>query len=175
MLFSGEFAILYRLLERAAHAPLAQLDRVFDYESKGRGFESPRARQKAPSLSWRGFAWCRKKVSTPCEKSGIGIPLFSIHQFLAKWHFRKRKRSFCGQKLIKEANFICSSATYMPPPADENRRGCGPFDASPGFFDRLKSPVTFVAGLCCERWIIPRRQQSWGCWQPEIYRKRRCC
>ncbi len=27
------------------HAPLAQLDRVFDYESKGRGFESPRARQ----------------------------------------------------------------------------------------------------------------------------------
>ena len=25
---------------------VAQLDRVFDYESKGRGFESPRARQR---------------------------------------------------------------------------------------------------------------------------------
>jgi hypothetical protein len=26
-------------------APLAQLDRVFDYESRGRGFESPRVHQ----------------------------------------------------------------------------------------------------------------------------------
>ena len=42
----------------AANAPLAQLDRVFDYESKGRGFESPRARQvKSPDLTkrFRGF------------------------------------------------------------------------------------------------------------------------
>ena len=31
------------------HAPLAQLDRVFDYESKGRGFESPRARHEKKS------------------------------------------------------------------------------------------------------------------------------
>ena len=37
------------------HAPLAQLDRVFDYESKGRGFESPRARQ-SPELTLRDGA-----------------------------------------------------------------------------------------------------------------------
>ena len=41
-------AILYKLSERTADAPLAQLDRVFDYESKGRGFESRGARQKKP-------------------------------------------------------------------------------------------------------------------------------
>ena len=36
-----------RLAEkRIRFAPLAQLDRVFDYESKGRGFESPVARQQ---------------------------------------------------------------------------------------------------------------------------------
>ena len=39
------------------------------------------------------------------------------HQFLVKWHFL-RKRSFYGQKLIEEATFGCSSATYTPPPAD---------------------------------------------------------
>ena len=39
-------AILYKLSERTADAPLAQLDRVFDYESKGRGFESRRAHQE---------------------------------------------------------------------------------------------------------------------------------
>ena len=30
---------------RSIYAPLAQLDRAFDYESKGREFESLRARQ----------------------------------------------------------------------------------------------------------------------------------
>ena len=33
-------------LRSAAHELVAQLDRVFDYESKGRGFESLRARQR---------------------------------------------------------------------------------------------------------------------------------
>ena len=32
-------------LERTANAPVAQLDRVFGYEPKGRGFESLLARQ----------------------------------------------------------------------------------------------------------------------------------
>ena len=31
-----------------AHAPLAQLDRVFGYEPKGQGFESLAARQTKP-------------------------------------------------------------------------------------------------------------------------------
>ena len=34
-------------LETTANAPVAQLDRVFGYEPKGRGFESLRARQNA--------------------------------------------------------------------------------------------------------------------------------
>ena len=42
---SGDGVILFQL-SRTALALLAQLDRVFDYESKGRGFESLRARHK---------------------------------------------------------------------------------------------------------------------------------
>ena len=45
MHFRFACAIIYKLSERTADAPLAQLDRVFDYESKGRGFESRRAHQ----------------------------------------------------------------------------------------------------------------------------------
>ena len=41
-------------VERTADAPLAQLDRVFDYESKGRGFESRRA-HFPESLVNKGF------------------------------------------------------------------------------------------------------------------------
>ena len=41
-------AILFPL-SNDMHALLAQLDRVFDYESKGRGFESLRARQENPA------------------------------------------------------------------------------------------------------------------------------
>ncbi len=44
---------MYRLFERAAIAPLAQLDRVFDYESKGREFESRRARHKKSPVNHR--------------------------------------------------------------------------------------------------------------------------
>jgi hypothetical protein len=40
-----------------AHVPVAQLDRVFGYEPKGRGFESLQARQQKPlkTLSFQGF------------------------------------------------------------------------------------------------------------------------
>ena len=37
-------------LFRAAHALVAQLDRVSDYESEGQGFESLPARQKKTSV-----------------------------------------------------------------------------------------------------------------------------
>ena len=40
--------------KRIRFAPLAQLDRVFDYESKGPGFESPRARQVLFMVMRRG-------------------------------------------------------------------------------------------------------------------------
>lgn len=35
-----------RKIQEIAHAPVAQLDRVFGYEPKGRGFESLLAYQK---------------------------------------------------------------------------------------------------------------------------------
>ena len=38
-------AIIFKLFERAAHAPVAQLDRVSDSDSEGRAFESRRAHQ----------------------------------------------------------------------------------------------------------------------------------
>ena len=41
-------------VRNAAQGPVAQLDRVFDYESKGRGFESLRARQRKPPEN-KGF------------------------------------------------------------------------------------------------------------------------
>lgn len=40
--------ILFRQLERLRNAPVAQLDRVFGYEPKGRGFESLPAYQFKP-------------------------------------------------------------------------------------------------------------------------------
>ena len=43
-----------------SNAALAQLDRVFGYEPKGRGFESPMPRQKG--LRKQTFLFCRKKV-----------------------------------------------------------------------------------------------------------------
>ena len=42
--------IIYPGVKRSAHAPVAQLDRVTDYESVGQGFESLPAYQKTASL-----------------------------------------------------------------------------------------------------------------------------
>lgn len=48
-----EEGVWYNKLSRREHAPVAQLDRVADFESVGRGFESLRARhrieKKAPA------------------------------------------------------------------------------------------------------------------------------
>ena len=41
-----------------SHAPVAQLDRVFDYESKGHRFESCRARH------WKSKGYCFIRIST---------------------------------------------------------------------------------------------------------------
>ena len=48
---------------------VAQLDRVFDYESKGRGFESLRARQRKP----------------PENKGFQGVFLFIIRDIQRNW------------------------------------------------------------------------------------------
>ena len=41
------------------YAPVAQLDRALDSDSKGRWFESSRAYQSLPFLLAVGFAFCR--------------------------------------------------------------------------------------------------------------------
>ena len=47
------------------------------------------------------FEHCSRYIlKQAAKKAEERIPLFSMHQFLAKWNFRKRKRSFCGQKLM---------------------------------------------------------------------------
>ena len=56
-------------LRSAAHELVAQLDRVFDYESKGRGFESLRARQRKP----------------PENKGFQGVFLFIIRDIQRNW------------------------------------------------------------------------------------------
>ena len=46
-----------KAVRNAAQGPVAQLDRVFDYESKGRGFESRRAHQRNPqTITVCGFS-----------------------------------------------------------------------------------------------------------------------
>ena len=49
--------ILFELSENS-RGLVAQLDRVFDYESKGRGFESRRAHQRKSSPCGSFFRWC---------------------------------------------------------------------------------------------------------------------
>ena len=56
--FQKSFAIIIKLFVRAACGLVAQLDRVFDYESKGRGFESRRAHQEKPlNVMLSGFSF----------------------------------------------------------------------------------------------------------------------
>ena len=56
--------------------------------------------------------------STDCFSSlSMGTSICCKMAFPGKY---ARKCSFYGHKLIAEANVICSSATYTPPPADYN-------------------------------------------------------
>ena len=48
-------------VRNAAQGPVAQLDRVFDYESKGRGFESRRAHQGSSCKAASFFAFLGRK------------------------------------------------------------------------------------------------------------------
>ena len=63
--FQKAFAIIIKLIfgpgPEAAHGPVAQLDRVFDYESKGRGFESRRAHQGSSCKAASFFAFSGRK------------------------------------------------------------------------------------------------------------------
>ena len=50
-----------KAVRNAAQGPVAQLDRVFDYESKGRGFESRRAHQRSSCKAASFFAFLGRK------------------------------------------------------------------------------------------------------------------
>ena len=54
--FPSDYAKVYELSEDS-RGLVAQLDRVFDYESKGRGFESRRAHQRKGSPCGSFFRW----------------------------------------------------------------------------------------------------------------------
>lgn len=62
-------AIIVKLFE-TAYAPVAQLDRVSDYESEGQGFESLLARHdKRPTICWP-FIFCieiLKRLARDCS------------------------------------------------------------------------------------------------------------
>ena len=62
-------------VRKNAHVPLAQPDRVFGYEPKGRGFESLKARQKeAPIAKAMGASFCScLKFRTPDKFSQTKI------------------------------------------------------------------------------------------------------
>src|SRR5262249_35621312 len=51
-----------------AHAPLAQLDRALDYESRGRVFESPRARFIFRVVVAPCKTWLSSRVQLGCRK-----------------------------------------------------------------------------------------------------------
>ena len=62
---------------RATCGPVAQLDRVFDYESKGRGFESRRAHHRGIAVRLCLFAYCNGASEAACRKLLFSV-LFSL-------------------------------------------------------------------------------------------------
>ena len=57
-----------RVLSRTSNAPLAQLDRVFGYEPKGRGFESLTACQKSKQLFCVAYFFSYKERDSKAER-----------------------------------------------------------------------------------------------------------
>ncbi len=62
-----------RVLKRALHAALAQLDRVTGYEPVGRGFESLTPYQKIPNASVFGIFCILLFTFHTSRKTGFGI------------------------------------------------------------------------------------------------------
>ena len=63
--------LIYLSIKRDAHAPVAQLDRVTDYESVGQGFESLPAYQEI-SISCTGMLISIVKTHLICAGSSVG-------------------------------------------------------------------------------------------------------
>ena len=86
-----------------SNAPLAQLDRVFDYESKGRGFESRGARQLNPHvlIQSMGISFC---IYRPINRqnTGYNYPIWDISA-----------RSGLLGVILSDGGF-CSPALFSP-------------------------------------------------------------
>ena len=89
--------------------PVAQLDRVFDYESKGRGFESLRARHIGAKFALLRFSLQEKHPPASLlilsEKSHAAPPLFACKgaqgvlaccQIFLNYHKKENIRIACG-------------------------------------------------------------------------------
>ena len=113
--------------ERSAYAPVAQLDRVTDYESVGRGFESLLAYQKAGCASAQpAFCICRRKDANGDIRVASGrldYPLFCE---------AKRKRVPSGgrdhragegfaEDKTRTSPFRCRAWAHSPSKASESR------------------------------------------------------
>lgn len=93
--------------------PVAQLDRVFDYESKGRGFESLRARHIGAKFALLRFSLQEKHPPASLlilsEKSHAAPPLFACKgaqgvlafcQLFSSYHKKENIRIACAKMLM---------------------------------------------------------------------------
>ena len=112
--------VLYSGSQEAAYALVAQLDRVFGYEPKGRGFESLQPYQERQSLRWLPFLFLfsasfRLEVldntALPCYSSAYQIGRTFVRRIATREVHRKKP-----QGLPKEQN------SQVFPPGNED---CG--------------------------------------------------
>ncbi len=104
--------------ERQRRVPVAQLDRAFDYESKGREFESLRARHAIPGVAELADAHDSKSCGKPCRfESGLrdqrltGRPCGAIAQLGER---QNRTLEASGSNPLSSTTFLDSSAVEHP-------------------------------------------------------------
>ena len=113
-----------------SNAPLAQLDRVFDYESKGRGFESRGARQLNPHvlIQSMGISFCiyrpinrqntcyNYQIWAIDARNGLLCVILPDGSFHFSPFFSLLTPNFRGrnQRLIKKCTLLWTIAGYRP-------------------------------------------------------------
>ncbi len=104
--------------ERQRRVPVAQPDRAFDYESKGREFESLRARHVIPGVAELADAHDSKSCGKPCRfESGLrdqrltGRPCGAIAQLGER---QNRTLEASGSNPLSSTTFLDSSAVEHP-------------------------------------------------------------
>ena len=113
-----------------SNAPLAQLDRVFDYESKGRGFESRGARQLSPHalIQSMRISFCiyrlinrqntgyNYQIWAIDARNGLFFVILSDGSFHFPPFFSLLMAAFRGrnQRFIMECTLLWTIAGYRP-------------------------------------------------------------